>query len=403
MFLRRRVPALVLPDDPSPEELLQSWTLSARDREEVMQCRGDTSRRRFAVQLCTLRVYGRFLPEATPTPVTITNYLARQLELPLVLFGEVSGRLATETEQLQRIRAYLGWQPFHHEARERLTSWLEQRATDDLLPIDLVSRAEDILRSWQIVLPARSTLEELVVAITARVQDDVYTRIATGLSSELQRAVDDLLEVPSGERRSALFHLKEYPPEASNAVIVRYIERYHFLRDLGVSGIDLRSLSPAMVRYFADVAKRYDVYELRRFAPTKRYALTACFLVEIHKTILDHIVALHDQLLTKKMREAKNAFETRYRTLRRQYRRGLTKLITTGATLLDPERPPETTLADLLHELDAPTLREAVTICAERQYLEDRGEVDALRARYPGLRRYLPAFFTLPFQSEPGS
>ncbi|MEE8292726.1 MAG: Tn3 family transposase, partial [Candidatus Tectomicrobia bacterium] len=41
--------------------------------------------------------------------------------------------------------------------------------------------------------------------------------------------------------------------------------------------------------------------------------------------------------------------------------------------------------------------------CAERQYLEDRGEVDALRARYPGLRRYLPAFFTLPFQSEPGS
>jgi hypothetical protein len=26
-----------------------------------------------------------------------------------------------------------------------------------------------------------------------------------------------------------------------------------------------------------------------------------------------------------------------------------------------------------------------------------------LRARYPGLRRYLPAFFALPFQGEPGS
>ena len=42
-------------------------------------------------------------------PVAITNYLARQLALPLVLFGEPPGRLATETEQLQRIRAYLGW------------------------------------------------------------------------------------------------------------------------------------------------------------------------------------------------------------------------------------------------------------------------------------------------------
>src|SRR4029453_4615784 len=50
-----------------------------------------------------------------------------------------------------------------------------------------------------------------------------------GLPPELQRAIDDLLEVPSGARRSALFHLKEYPPEASHAVILRYIERYHFL------------------------------------------------------------------------------------------------------------------------------------------------------------------------------
>ena len=42
-------------------------------------------------------------------------------------------------------------------------------------------------------------------------------------------------------------------------MILRYIERYHFLRDLGISVIDLKSLSPPMVRYFADMAKRYDV------------------------------------------------------------------------------------------------------------------------------------------------
>jgi hypothetical protein len=132
-------------------------------------------------------------------------------------------------------------------------------------------------------------------------------------------------------------------------------------------------------------------------------ALTACFLVEIHKTILDHIVTLHDQLLTKKMREAKNAFEQRYRQLRRQYRRGLAMLITTGETLLDPKRPPETTLAALLQEIGKPTLREAVEICTERHRLEERGEIDALRARYPGLRRYLPAFFALSFQGERGS
>jgi hypothetical protein len=78
-------------------------------------------------------------------------------------------------------------------------------------------------------------------------------------------------------------------------------------------------------------------------------------------------------------------------------------LIATGQTLLDPTRPSETTLATLLHDLDAADLRAAVTICEERHRLEARGEIDAFRARYPGLRRYFPAFFTLPFQGEPGS
>src|SRR5215510_8644381 len=227
--------------------------------------------------------------------------------------------------------------------------------------------------------------------------------MATALPPALPRAIDDLLQVPSGERHSVLWQLKEYPPEASPAVILRYIERYHVLQQLGVEAIDVSSVRPPMMRYFADVAKRYDARALRRFPPAKRYTLMACFLVESHKTILDHLVALHDQLLTKKMREAHHAFEQRYQRLRRQYRRGLLKLIATGNTLLDPARSPATTLATLLQDLDASALRHAVVICTERHQLEERGEIDALRARYPGLRRYLPAFFALPFQGEPGS
>ena len=401
--VRHRPPALLLPEDPSAEDLVRYWTLSARDHAEVLRCRGDAHRRRFAVQLYTLRAYGRFLPEVTPAPVAITNHLARQLDLPLVLFGDIPERLATETEQLQRIREYLGWQAFDEAARMRLTQWLTQRATDDALPSDLVERAEHILRAWQIVVPARSTLDALVVSVTARVQDALYTRIATHIPPALQRALDDLLDVPDGARRSMLFQLKEYPPEASPAVLLRYIERYHFLHDLGVSSLDLQDLSPALLRYFAALAKRADVRTLRRFAPAKRSTLTACFLVESYKIILDHIVALHDQLLTKKMREAHHAFEQRYQQLRRQYRRGLLKLIATGNTLLDPARPSTTTLATLLQDLDATALRSAVDICTERHQLEERGEIDALRARYPGLRRYLPAVFALPFQGEPGS
>ena len=186
-----------------------------------------------------------------------------------MLFGEIPERLATETDHWQRIQTSLGWQPFDDAARLRLTRWLTQRATDDILPSDLVSRAEDVLRSWQIILPAPATLEALVASVTVRVQEEVYTRMATALPPALQRAIDDLLQVPSGER-SVLFQLKESPPEARPAVILRYIERYHVLQQLGVDAIDVSRLRPPMLRYFADVAKRYDARALRRFAPAKR-------------------------------------------------------------------------------------------------------------------------------------
>ena len=73
LLLRRRPPAIALPEDPSPEELVQYWTLSPRDKDEVYKCRGAAPRRRFAVQLCPLRTYGRFLPKAVAAPVAITN------------------------------------------------------------------------------------------------------------------------------------------------------------------------------------------------------------------------------------------------------------------------------------------------------------------------------------------
>src|SRR5256885_1965090 len=124
--VHRRPPALLLPEDPSADDLVRYWTLSARDHAEVLRCRGNANRRRFAV-------------------------------------------------------------------------------------------------------PARSTLDALVVSVTARIQDALHTRIATHTPPALQRALDDLLGVPDGARRSMLFQLKEYPPEASPAVLLRYIERYHFL------------------------------------------------------------------------------------------------------------------------------------------------------------------------------
>ena len=75
---RAHRPVLVLPVDPSDDELLRHWTLSEADKREVLRCRGDDNRRRFALQWCALRLFGRFVPNHLAVPVRILNYLGLQ-------------------------------------------------------------------------------------------------------------------------------------------------------------------------------------------------------------------------------------------------------------------------------------------------------------------------------------
>jgi Domain of unknown function (DUF4158) len=93
---RARRSVLVLPEDPSDDELLRHWTLSEADTREILRCRGDDNRQRFALQLCALRLFGRFVPNHTAVPVRILNSLGRQLDLPPTLFLPPPHREATD-------------------------------------------------------------------------------------------------------------------------------------------------------------------------------------------------------------------------------------------------------------------------------------------------------------------
>ena len=101
---------MLLPEDPSEEELARHWTLSEADKRETMQSRGDENRRHFALQLCVLRRYGRLLEGGETAPVRILNHLGAQLELPPVLFVTGALRPVTEMQYADRVRRYLGFQ-----------------------------------------------------------------------------------------------------------------------------------------------------------------------------------------------------------------------------------------------------------------------------------------------------
>jgi len=92
---RQRYQPISLPQHFSDEEMARDWTLSESDRQEIERYRKN-SRLYIAIQICAVRLYGRFLNPVHDLSPHIVDYLGQQLDLPPSLAVEVPEREATE-------------------------------------------------------------------------------------------------------------------------------------------------------------------------------------------------------------------------------------------------------------------------------------------------------------------
>ena len=381
--------------------MARHWSLTPADLAAVAHCRGPDQRRRFALQLCVMRLHGRFLDDYRQAPIKIVNHLSRQLGLPPVLFLDRAGREPTERVQAQRIRRYLALSRFDKAAEASLRDWLREGALEGRSAAELLARAEDRLRGWRVMLPAASTLERIVASVAAHTTADLFAAIAGRLPEALRAGIDLLVEVPEGDARSSLFRLKDYPKSANAAVIKGDIVRLRLIEDLLGAGADLGDLDPRIIRQLGQLGRRYDAGDLRRFAKPKRDALVACYLVEARKTLLDQIVEMNDLFLTGMNRRARTSVEKRRKILRRRARDGLHRVLGAVDALVVADGAQS--VAAFRDAQNPPALIEAAVACRAYERLEARGHLDAMLARYGTLRQYLPAFFALPFQAAAGS
>ena len=399
---RRRPRDIYLPDDPSENELAVDWGLSIADQLEVTRCRGDFNRLRFAIQLCVLRKHCRFLDNYSLVPIRILNHMCKQLELPPLLKLEESERDATEYVHQQRIRDYLNFHIYDERIESELASWLADRAIEGVLPEQLYGKAEQLLKSWHIVLPAGSSIERLVDSVAARARNEFYELITSRLPNHLAEQIDELLDETGPDGKTALFHLKEYPPAPSSKSILEYID--HFKRIDRMLGPSFETgVEPHMQKHLAELGKRYDASALKQGPAARTYAFITCFLVETRKTLLDYIVAMHDQFTIDMARKSKNKHDRKLKTGRKHAKQGMALLLDATAIMVDADVPMPNRGNVLFEKFSEEQLKQALESCRTFQSLEDRGLTDELAAHYVGLHRYLPQFLSLDFQASVGS
>ena len=124
---QERSQPITLPKEFSDEEMARDWTLSDADRQEVGKYRTN-SRLFIAIQLCAVRLYGRFLNDVHELSPRIVNYLNSQLDLPPSLTIQTPEREATVLEHRKNTLIYLGFRKFDDTAQKELSHWIEQQA-----------------------------------------------------------------------------------------------------------------------------------------------------------------------------------------------------------------------------------------------------------------------------------
>ena len=153
--------------------MARDWTPSENDREEIGKYRKN-SRLYISIQLCAVRLYGRFLAQIDGFSPRIIAYLSSQLELPPSLIVEMSEQEATYLKPRKNILNYLGFHRFDDDVRMRLQNWIEERARKGLLPGTLFPQAENYLLNNQILLPGASVLKRLIIRACSEVHAGVF-------------------------------------------------------------------------------------------------------------------------------------------------------------------------------------------------------------------------------------
>ncbi|MER5324599.1 DUF4158 domain-containing protein [Streptosporangium roseum] len=192
----------------------------------------------WAVQWGTVRMLGVFLTEdPLGVPPGAVAFVAEQLGLdPLELSG-YGRRQQTVYEHAWEIRELLGYHDFgacETEVRQYVAArvWASMEG-----PRALFDRARVHLLKERILLPGITVLMRLVGEVRRAENERVHALLSGQLSHDMQQALENLLTVPDGKRRSELERLRTAPVKASGRVLAEELKRVSEIAALGTGRV----------------------------------------------------------------------------------------------------------------------------------------------------------------------
>ena len=123
------------------EDLAHIWTLNS-DEIDFVNTHQFHYKLHVALQLCSLRKYGRFLEAYKGISTKVLNYLAAQFDQPASFKVEMPQRRVTYSKQCLGIIQHLGFRRSTVADQERLTAWILTKMEHEIRIDPLIEMAE---------------------------------------------------------------------------------------------------------------------------------------------------------------------------------------------------------------------------------------------------------------------
>jgi hypothetical protein len=405
-----------LPDAIDTDTLRKYFTLTQPDLNQTHQCRGVVNKLGFAVQLCTLRWHGYFLPDTRDLPSAVIETIAVQLGVLPLPIDAYPHNEKTRWEHLERIRLHLGFVPCDAGQRDRLLHHLTILAQALPRSTALRQAAYRWLKQEKIVRPGRTTLRDLITAAREAALQTVYAMLTSDLSAgqaekiaSLLGAVAPLSDVPEAENepgfRSRFEQFKTAARKESPEALLTLLDQLSEIRLLGLTALPtLVEVHPATRRLLAGWGYRYNVWHLRRFAAPKRNAIVICFLHAVRAEMTDSIIEMQDKLITSIHNKARKRYDDVLRATEEARSRAVEVLEGMGTLVLNDSIPDHELRKHIFALLPSDDITRLVEGCRNLRAGADGSPLGLIHHWYGYTRQYSPALLEkTPFQFAQGS
>ncbi|MFJ6438571.1 Tn3 family transposase [Streptomyces sp. NPDC091416] len=295
--------------EPTRPELERFFFLDDEDRKLIAKRRGDHNRLGFALQMCTVRFIGRFLPDdPLDVPWPVIEHIAEQLGIEDVsAVKQYTERKPTAYEHAWEIRDAYEYHEYEDPKWSRLfRTFLHGRAWTAHAegPKALFDHAVGWLRRNRVLLPGVTVLAREVSEVRKIADKRLHTtvsRAARRLDPALLADLVALLETPEGRRYSHLENFRRPPTKTSGTAMKRALERVDEIAVYRLGRVKLDKLPPNRLAALARYGLGSKATSLERAPEPKRTAMLTAVMRHLEAKAIDDALELFTVLMATRL------------------------------------------------------------------------------------------------------